>query len=953
MQKSNSKKRRENIGFILLMVVALSILIFLEAFTTEKESSLEQLDDANINIPKLVINEIMTSNKGAFADAEGKLYDWIELYNGTNSDIDLTGYGLSDEVSGNTKWLFPAVTIKSKEYLIVYLAGTTEHGLYANFALNKAGGETITLKNKAGKVVDSVKTTSVDKNGVMARTGNGKWIETIDITPGYDNNEEGRKQFLEARKTTTDLVINEFLPNNQGNIAFDGNLYSYVELYNQGNSDISLQDYHLSNDSNRPFMWQLPDEILKPGETYLIYTSELNKENHANFTLKKKTGTVLLSYKDKIAEEVNYTNLTGGFAYIRLSDQTFREGTNITPGYPNTTDGIKDFSSSKRKNPKDLIINEVMSSNDEYLPQNGGEYYDWIELYNNTDHTITLSNYALTTNADNKKMYILPDKELKSHEYFVVMASGDSSLSNRYNHANFKISSSESIYLYQNDTLVDSMFVSNTPKGYSYGRGEKNGFYYFETPTPLASNKKTGVLEIAYEPIFQTPPGIYDDKKELAVTLEGTGTIYYTLDGSIPTTSSKVYDSPILLDKTTVIRAVSYESGKKASTVITGSYIIGENHTLPVLSISLPNSSFRNLSNHPDDTNLTVAAHAELYEKNKSFSIDCGMKLFGGQTRYISKKSFALKFKSQYGPSKLNYKVFDNREAVSYDTLVVRSGSQDTAGSMIRDELATSIMNDYGTVDVQAYKAVVLYINGEYWGVYFLREKVDEEFLAHHYNVSREGANIIRIDNVVTVGSSKDYNALRNYIHTHDMTKDSSYQYVESILDIDNYIDYWVGEFYTTNNDIVNTRFFSHPNIESGKIKMIFYDFDYAFYNYSFNYINWMTKAGGMGEFHYDNSILRGLLQNEKFQKRFLERLSYNMKNVWSDENVMNRYHELIDLIEPEMKRNQERWKMTYQEWQDSCKELEKYIKQRRSYLINQTKSYFHLTSKEVEEYFG
>ena len=134
-------------------------------------------------------------------------------------------------------------------------------------------------------------------------------------------------------------------------------------------------------------------------------------------------------------------------------------------------------------------------------------------------------------------------------------------------------------------------------------------------------------------------------------------------------------------------------------------------------------------------------------------------------------------------------------------------------------------------------------------------------------------------------------------------------------IDIDNFIDYLVGELYTTNNDIVNTRFFNNPNIDNGKIKMIFYDFDYAFYNYDRDYMSWLTNKNGLGEHHYNNDIIRGLFKNKSFRNRFLERLSYNMKYVWPDENVKKRYNELYKLIEPEVDRNQKRWNRSYSDW--------------------------------------
>jgi CotH protein. len=946
------KKIKNNFLPIVIMGAVVLLFVFLEIFSDDIETKLKNLDDKDINISKLVINEIMTSNNGAYVDINGNEYDWIELYNGSNHDIDLSNYTLSDEESGNAKWIFPNVTIKSKEHMIIYLSSTVSEGLYVNFALNKAGGELVTLKKPNGKVVDSVRTVAIDKNTVMARNSNGDWITTNDITPGYSNNEEGRKKYLANLSSDhQDIIINEFLTNNKGNTLINNQFYGYIEIKNISKNDVNLRDYYLSHDINRPYLWKLPDKVLKAGEIYLFYTSELDNETNTSFSLKKKNGVVILAKQNKIVEKIEYKNINGGYAFIKNDNNEFIEATNISPGYPNTTAGVAAFLEEQNKNKKDLIISEAMSSNNKYLAQNGNEYYDWIEIYNNSGKTINLSDYSLTTDEETKSMYKLENKELKAGEYYIVMASGNTSYSNsKYKHANFKISPTESIYLYKGNEIIDAMFISNIPSGYSYGRNNKNGFYYFATPTPGSSNK-SGVAEISYAPIMSSEPGIYNDIKNLTVEIKGSGTIYYTLDGSEPTKNSKVYNSPLVLSKTTVVRAISFESGKKASQIITASYIINEKHTMPVLSLSLPPLSFKTISNNPS-SNFTMKAHAELYEDGKSFSIDCGMKLFGGQTRFIPKKSFSLKFNTKYGPSDLEYKVFDNRDATTYSTLVIRSGSQDSIYSMMRDELATSIMDDYGTVDVQAYKPVILYINGSYWGIYYIREKVDEEFVENHYDVDGANTNIMRVDGENTVGSNKFYINLSSYIRTHDMSKSESYEYVKTKLDIENFIDFWIGQLYVTNNDIVNMRFFNNPNVDNGKIKMIYYDFDWAFYNYSRDYLRWMTNPNGLGEWGYDNVIIRNLMTNKEFKKDFLERLSYNMKNVWTDENVMNRYNELYEILKPEMARNQKRWGYTMNDWDKGLKELKNYIQKRRSNMLSNIKSYFGLTSEEMKKYF-
>ena len=946
------KKFKDNILLIIGLAILVILLAVINIFVNGQGNSIVGLDNGEISVNQLVINEIMTSNKGAYTDEFGNTYDWIELYNGSNKDIDLSNYTLSDEESGNAKWIFPNVTIKSKEYLVVFMSGTTNQGLYTNFALTKEGGELITLKKPNGKVVDTVRTKSLSKNNVMSRNSKGEWVITYDITPGYDNNEEGRKRYLASLLSTADepLIINEFLTNNKGNFSVNGEFLTYIEIKNTGDKTINLKDYYLSDDEKEPFSWKLPDVNLKAGEVYLFYTSELDDEHNTDFTPSKKSGTIILAKGNKIVEQINYTNVTGGYAYIKTNGK-FHEGTNISPGYDNTTDGVKNFLKNERKNPSDLIIMEVMGSNNKFLAQNGGNYYDWIELYNNSDKTINLKDYSITTDVDNKLLYSFENKELKPGEYYILMASGNIDNSNKkYKHTNFKVSPTESLYLYKNGTLIDSVFISNIPNGYSYGRSSKSGFYYYSKPTPGKSNA-SGIAEIAYTPTFSTKPGVYNDIDKLTVEIDGSGTIYYTLDGSEPTTNSKVYSSPLILSKTTVVRAMSYEKGKKSSQVVTASYIINENHTIPVLSVSMAPTSFKAVLG-AGASNLTLPAHAELFEEKGSFSIDCGLKLFGGQTRYINKKSFALKFSSKYGPSNLEYKVFDNRDATNYKALVIRSGSQDSAYSMMRDELATSIMDDYGTVDVQAYKPVILYVNGDYWGIYYLREKVDEHFIQNHYDVDGTKSNIIRIDGEVKYGSRDFYTKLLYFVGNNDMSKTSNYEKVKEMLDIENFIDYWIGELYTTNNDIVNLRFFNNAELDDGRIKMIFYDFDYAFYNYTYNYLAWMLNPAGMGEYGYNNTILRGLMNNKDFRKLFLERLSYNMNNVWTEENVLKRYNELYNMLKPEMSRNQKRWGQSMQTWYDECEYLKKYIKKRRAYMLSSIKSYFGLSSKEMEKYF-
>lgn len=528
----DTKKIKDNLIYILiglgLLLILLSFNLIFENINTNDITGLNN-DESKIN--KLVINEILTDNEGTNISSDGSLYDWIELYNGTNSDIDLTNYGLSDRDDGSIKWLFPKTILKSKEYLVVYLTSdknvSSTDDLIANFSLKKNGGETLSLKSYKGKTIDAIKTVELKKNNSMARNSDGKWIVTDEVTPGFENSKSGREEFLHSKVQENGenyLSLNEVLPVNEGNIIFnESDLYGYVEIVNNSESVINLSDYYLSNDDNILYKWRFPEYSLNPNEVYLVYTNGLGIDNNVSFYLKSKNGRVYLSNKNGIVDSLEYNDLTDGVSYIKVND-TWYLSSNISPGYLNTTDGKDMFQRNYDHMKSGLVINEIMSSNSTYLAQNGNQYYDWIELYNNSNQDILLSDYTITTNKDDLKMFKLPDVVLPANSYYVIMASGDSSLSNNnYVHADFKLSQGEGLFLYKSSKLVDSLFIYDVPKNYSYGRGDNYGHFYYSTATPKAKNSTDTIREIAYTPIFNIEGGIYNNVDNLEIKLTSAG----------------------------------------------------------------------------------------------------------------------------------------------------------------------------------------------------------------------------------------------------------------------------------------------------------------------------------------------------------------------------------------------------------------------------------------------
>ena len=940
---------KNNKLYISISILVITILIFSNGLIDQREKILTSLNDKMQDIGKLIISEVMASNKGSFIDDDGNLYDYIELYNGTTKDINLLNYGLSDREDGKVKWLFPDITIKSKNFLIVYLIGEDKEGLYANFSLKKEGNETITLKKPNGKVVDALKTIEMRSNESMSRKTNGEWIITSDITPGFVNTTTGRKDFLYSHKNQnneSDIIISEILPSNEGNFLLENGLYGYIEITNIGEETINLNNYYLTNEENILYKYRLGDIDLEPDSSISFYDN-----NPELFKIKHKNGSIYLTNKLGIVDEVKYSSLRNGLAYIKFDDVWY-QSSNISPGEINTTQGKMNFETKLDIAPKDIIISEVMSSNNSVLPQNGNKYYDWIELYNNSPESINLKDYILSNNKDDNLMYKLPDKVLNSGEYYLLMASGDISLSDEiYRHTNFRLSSGEGLILFKGEKVIDSLFIHNIPKGYSYGRDKTSGHYFYQVPTPNSENSLNNIREISTEPVLSKTGGIYDNVNNLDLEISANGDIYYTLDGTIPNNNSLKYVEPIKLDKTTVVKVVVYENGKKNSDIITSSYIINENHSLPVTSISVNKEELERIKNNTWG-NEVVSANIEFYDKTSSFALNCGLKLFGGESRQYEKKSYALKFNKNYG-GKLNYKLFDNKKITEFNALVLRSGSQEQSTSMIRDEFISTMAVDYMNLDAQAAKPTVLYINGEYEGVYFLREKINANFIESNHNIKGNTNMLNAFNNKVEEGNGEIFKELRNYSNTHDLSTDDAYEYIDKILDIDNYIDYYIMQYTICNYDLQNIRMYNNDKLSNGKIKMILYDTDYGLRTDTGAYfMDYMLDPYFLNP-KPDMSTLKGLLKNKKFKERFIIRMNNFIKNVWNEENINKTFDELYNAIAPEMKRNSLRWGYDYNTFVTSANNVKKEALRKINKMPQYTKIYFELSNEEYNEYFG
>lgn len=905
----------------------------------------------------LRISEVMTSNKSiTFHDETTP--DWVELFNASVSDADISGYGLSDSAA-SVRYVFPqGSVVPAGGYLVVLCDGNDGKAAdAAHIGLSSKGGETLFLTRTDGTLCAAAMTAVSDPDVSLVYDGGVRPTVSKQPTPGFANDESGVIAYQATKPqlaVVPGLVISELMPNNScTNVSADGYFADWVELYNEGSEQIELNRFCLSDKESDLARFVLPAKTLSPGERVLIWCSKSVRGNAseiwAPFGLSSKGGSVILSsVSGVIVDRAAYPVAESDRSFVRESSGAFSKTDCPTPGYANTAAGYKEFLSAWV--PSELYISEVMPSN-RTLARTGGEYYDWVELCNSSSSPVLLSGYCLTDDKDVPNKYTLPQVTLKSGGRILIYCSGDPSLSDETAyHCPFKLSSGEdTLYLFSADgRLMDYLHIYKVPPEGSIGRNGREGrILLYDAPTPLKENKSgTELAPFSVMPVADMGSGIYEDTESFFVTLSAKGTIYYTTDGSKPTAKSQVYTKPIQISKTSVLRAAALEEDKHLSDVLTLAYTINEGHGLPVLNLVMAPGDFsgaKGIYSHPNET-WQKQGCIVYTDKNGTVTHDCGIRMSGQHSRTRAQKSFKLIFSDQYG-GRLKYDVFgDTCEQKSFPQLLVRAGI-DSKYAVYREPLIQKMAIPYrDTTFVQDSVPCVVYINGDYYGIYQFMESLCEETLADRLGVSTDSITLFK-GFMYPGHKNLEIYQLMEYVDSHDMTKKEYYEYAKSHLAFEDLIDWAIFEAYCHNADISgNVRYFKSTETD-GRWHFVFYDVECGF-KVAANF-NAVLGDGQTAVF------LKALLRNGEFKDMFLRRIEFLCENAFRQEKVLDLLYSYDTLVRPETERHFKRWNLQPVTYIYQFNKIEKLLKaDRATELKLSAKKYLKLSDAEYNKYF-
>lgn len=749
------------------------------------------------------------------------------------------------------------------------------------------------------------------------------------------------------------IKISELMVKNDATLLdSDGEFSDWFELVNTSDSPVSLAGWRVSDGEDKS-VWSFPDVTIDAGGYLLVFASSKESagtELHASFSLSEDETLYLYAPENYLADSAPNVSTMADHSSVRCADGSFEDCIWPTPGYSNDAEGYELFCAAHTAT-SPLIINEVMVYNDSYNRQPDGEYYDWVELKNVSEEPIMLAEYYLSDDKDNPMLWRLPERYLDPGALLVVHCSGNSDLSTSDTvHSNFSLNStSERLYLTSaaQQRVTDYVWLHDIFKDWTVGRMDgQSGFFYLSSPSPWSGNRGNAYRYISDQPVSLGEDGVYNDVTSVSVELEGSGRIFYTTDGSRPDESSAEYTEPITLDKTTVIRAINVQDGAAPSRAITLSYIINENHTLPVLSLSTDSPSTFSGIYYGKRKYYEIPANISYFEDGSSFNIDCGLKMKGWTSLENPKKSMGVSFRGCYGDDMLDYDIFGS-DVTEFSSLSIRAG-QDYPLAIIRNELFQELCLEMGdNVPTQNSKYCILYLNGSYYGIYCLKEDFSKQYYASHNGVKKSDVTMLKSPVAL---SSAVYQEVFQFCRDNDMSLDENYDHICSVLDIDNVVDWFLIEGYTANSDVNgNMRYFKLN--DGGKWQIAFYDLDWTF-NYASNCFTNITDSNREVQV---SQLINRLLTNARFREQLLSRYSELVSTTLSNEHVLAKIDELQALLEPEVPRERDQWGSDVDGWHYRLDELRSFITNNdyANYSANKLCSMLGASAEQKMQYFG
>lgn len=653
-----------------------------------------------------------------------------------------------------------------------------------------------------------------------------------------------------------------------------------------------------------------------------------------------------------------------------------------------------------------LVINEVCSQNGGGAVAPDGQSHDYIELYNCSEQEYSLDGYGISDKKSKIKHVFGDGVTVPAKGYLLLWACGEENMADKENggiYLPFALSKhGEELYLFSTrGTVLFSMSVPALDENTAFGYSEDGaGVLGSMSMTPGKSNGGAylqslddSVMEFSYE------SGFYDAAFSLRITVPAGYRVYYTTDCTAPNqyspefpsdgltvtdvsagqnrysnlymgninqgyegyTKAQLPSSPV--DKCTVIRAVAYSPDGKRTNIVTKSYFVGYqqkkeyNNVSFVSLVSEPDSLFGSDGLFTNEKYWKKGTDEEeranerrvsfsYYSGDHSYSFEqvVGMRLHGTSTRAQNQKSLTLFARSEYGNGIFEKAIVGS--APECHSMVLRGDGY----TKIQEGFVQSLVadRDLSTCD---YTPTVVFVDGEYWGVYNLYERFSENYVKEYYGVNKDNVYIVKKGTEGnTDGAVAAYNDFYNFMTKNTLSVASNYTKLCDMVDMQSLIDLLSVEAYIGNADFSFRQNIAcwrviDPSKESpgnpyadGKWRFVLYDLDISIGAWA-PAVNF-AGLGSANSFRCDASYngfthpmiwagvsimemeaVKSLMKSESFRRQFVLTFQDIVNVNFNPEKTVAKLNAALDVYQPLMKKHIARYGIPVKAYETGSKE--------------------------------
>lgn len=805
------------------------------------------------------------------------------------------------------------------------------------------------------------------------------------------------------------LRINEVMPNNNEFYDRDGDDPGWIEICNSYPDSINLKGYYLTENLSDSTFWAFPDMELKGDSCTYVFAS--GKNYGASEDEEENDGKT-----DLLSEFSNFKVWADNEAGRNSSWEPYEIENNVL----GLLNGDYAISATFDHQPNDevenwttvmiiLYIDQIVKGLEGYdkvdfigtipegkqlsirfLQNDLEEWEGWGEVITGTGiendtYTLTLPKFGM----NHAEVYGIrieaPGGVYGKYSFTItdITLFGFGNLASERPHTNFKLErDGGSIFLVDTlDLIHDQLEYPAIPANSSFGRLEENyaSTVFLQPPTPGQPNTSANALaELTNKPLAGPAPGFYQEPIEVFFVTKHRDEVHYTTDGSEPTKDSPLWDNTAInVNVTTIFKIKAWDANGESSPTQVASYFIDEyDHKIPVFSIiTNPGALF-----DPDTGMYMTGNNAEsamphyganyweekelpmnitFFENSKdiAWQHDAGLQIFGNWSRSQEKKSLSIHFREQYGVNKIEHLLFPDFPQVNeFKSFVLRNNGNGFNSDYIRDALASSLLEDDMQVDYQKHRYATIYLNGKYWGIHNIREKLNANYFMSNYNIEEANLDIRKISEMQN-GFEAQWTNLETAT-SKDLSNTENYQAVKEIMNIQSFTNYMIWEMFVVNKDWPANNWKawrSDQAPEFNKWKWIIYDMDFGFgqfgSNASQNMMDWCTntaptKDGG----DYPNGanttlMFRNLLKNPEYQSQFINRNAVILSTRLHPDNIIDKMEELMNEYSTEKEFDMNRWDHDKENFDDNENIIRNFINDRPEYHINHIMKYFSLNN--------